>query len=70
MGPISRASLVKIERAGVKFDAALLEELQGIREILNKMSGTHEFDKETFNERVDQVEGRLSELERRARPPG
>lgn len=68
MGPISRAAVVKRQEADSRFQGAVLEELQGIRSVLNRLVGMNALEKETINERIDRAEKRITELEHPARP--
>jgi hypothetical protein len=70
MGPVSRAALVRRQEADSKFQGAILEELQGIREILNRLSGRHALDSETVNERLEAIETRVSTIEHATRSAG
>lgn len=67
MGPTSKDATVRRQIADSEFQGAVLEELRGIREVLNRLAGSHELDKEQVNERLDKVEERVFDLER-ARP--
>ena len=53
-----------------KLMGALLEELQGIRSTINTFTGRYGLDKETIDERITQIENRVYDIERTARPPG
>ncbi len=64
MGPASKAALVARQRADSDFQSAVLEELQGIREILNRLAGRYALEQETINERIETAEGRIARLER------
>ncbi len=64
MGPVSRAAIIKRQEADTRFQAALLEELQGIRASLNNLTGRGALETESINERIDRVEERLVTLER------
>lgn len=64
MGPNSRAAIVMRQRADSEFQGAVIEELQGIRSVLNRLVGTNALDKETIHERLDRTEERIAFLER------
>jgi hypothetical protein len=64
MGPATKAALVARQQADSEFQGAVLEELQGIREAINKLAGRHSLETESINERVETVEKRVSQIER------
>ncbi len=66
MGPRSKEALVARQRADSEFQGAVLEELQGIREALNRLSGRIALDQETLDERITAAEQRIAELARGA----
>jgi hypothetical protein len=68
MGPRSKEALVARQRADSEFQGAVLEELQGIREALNKLSGRIALDQETINERLETAEQRIADLARGTGP--
>jgi hypothetical protein len=66
MGPVSRAAIIKRQEAEERFFGAMIEELQGIRSALNTLTGRNALEIESVNERIDQAENRIVELERSA----
>lgn len=70
MGPVSRAAVIRHQVAMEALMGALLEELQGIRSTINTFTGRYGLDKETLDERLTQIENRVYDIERSARPAG
>lgn len=64
MGPVSRAAIVKHQRAVEETLGAVLEELQGMRAALNTLNGRNAMELETVNERIDRQDERISSIER------
>jgi hypothetical protein len=64
MGPISRAAVLQHQRAVEKTLGHIVDELQMMRIELQKLTGRHELERETINERLERAETRLFDLER------
>ena len=70
MGPASKEALVQTLNSLTGAVGDIVEELQALRSVLNRMSGMDALQKETINERFDRQDERLLALERATRPAG
>lgn len=66
MGPVSRAATIAYQREVTGTLRDIVQELQGLRELINNRLGGNALDHETFNHRFETVEGRVYALEREA----
>lgn len=64
MGPVSRAAVIKHQRAVESTLGHIVDELQMMRVELQKLGGRHALDKETIDERLQRVEDRVFAIER------